>query len=92
VSTGEKQRRRGLTIAQDDTVHAEVAETTKEAVRTYLIDDIVPRTSSGKVSAAAAFSWICSGAAAGFAVPGMTWRSLFLRSASGNGPALPRIR
>jgi hypothetical protein len=52
VSTGEKQRRRGLTIAQDDTVHAEVAETTKEAVRTYLIDDIVPRTSSGKVSAA----------------------------------------
>ena len=53
VSTGEKQRRRGLAIDQDDTVRAEVAETTREAVRTYLIDDIVPRPSSGKMPAGA---------------------------------------
>ena len=51
VSTGEKQRRRGLAIDRDDTVRAEVAETTREAVRTYLIDDIVPRPSSGKMPA-----------------------------------------
>jgi hypothetical protein len=51
VSTGEKQRRRGLAIERDDTVRAEVAETTREAVRTYLIDDIVPRPSSGKMPA-----------------------------------------
>jgi hypothetical protein len=51
VSTGEKQRRRGLAIDRDDTVRAEVAETTREAVRTYLIDDIVPRLSSGKMPA-----------------------------------------
>jgi len=51
VSTGEKQRRRGLAIERDDTVRAEVAETTREAVRTYLIDDIVPRLSSGKMPA-----------------------------------------
>ena len=51
VSTGEKQRRRGLAIDRDDKVRAEVAETTREAVRTYLIDDIVPRPSSGKMPA-----------------------------------------
>ena len=52
VSTGEKQRRRGLAFDQtDDTVRAEVAETTREAVRTYSIDDIVPRPSSGKMPA-----------------------------------------
>jgi hypothetical protein len=51
VSTGEKQRRRGLTIDQGDTVRAEVAETTRESVRTYLINDIVPRPSSGKMPA-----------------------------------------
>jgi len=51
VSTGEKQRRRGLAIDQDDTPRADVAETTREAVRTYLIDDIVPRPSSGRMPA-----------------------------------------
>jgi hypothetical protein len=33
VSTGEKQRRRGLAIDRDDTVRAEVAETTREAAQ-----------------------------------------------------------
>ncbi len=51
VSTGEKQRQRGLAIDHDDIVRAEVAETTREAIRTYLIDDIVPRPSSGKMPA-----------------------------------------
>jgi len=52
VSTGEKQRRRGLAFDQtDDTVRAEVAETTGEAVRTYSIDDIVPRSPSGNMPA-----------------------------------------
>jgi hypothetical protein len=51
VSTGQVQRRRGLAIDQDHTVRAEVAETKREAIRTYLIEDIVPRASSGKMSA-----------------------------------------
>lgn len=52
VSTGEKQSRRGLAIDQTDgTVRAEVAETTREAIRTYSIDDLVPRSSSGKMPA-----------------------------------------
>ncbi len=51
VSTVEKQRGRGLTFdPTDDTVRAEVAETTREAIRTYSIDDIVPRSSSGKMT------------------------------------------
>jgi hypothetical protein len=52
VTTTEKRRLRGLAVDRtDDNVRGEVAETATEAARIYSLDDIVPRSSSGKLPA-----------------------------------------
>ncbi len=51
VSTGETDRRRGYMAGADGAVRADVAEASQEVFRTYAIEDITPRSSSGKLPA-----------------------------------------
>ncbi len=51
VSTGENKRRRGYMAGGDGAVRADVAEESQEVFRTYTIEDITPRSLSGKLPA-----------------------------------------
>lgn len=51
ISAGEKTRRRAMVADGDGTSHGEAMEMVQQIDRTYAMEDIVPRSPSGKLSA-----------------------------------------